>query len=266
MTLAVAEQRAGADARIAHHHRFDPFRARCSARMPVTSRLSFRPVTRRKPSRSRLPRSPVRQGCSARRAVKISLHDGRPAHHHLAVLDADIEAGQRLAHRSRLAASRPVDGDDRAAFGQAIAFMHGDAEVPGPLGQRRRDRRAADRDEAQALRRSLAPRLELGDPGREQLRDEHRRRRAPLLELVEHVGRATSADALRDGGGKMRPRADKHRHADGGDGLEQQRERQDRQMEIARGCFDRLGERRACQSICSRPRRTPFGRPVLPDV
>ena len=128
----------------------------------VTSRLSFRPVTERKPSWSTLPRSPVRHGASARGAVQIAVHDGRSAHDDLAVLDAYIEAGQRLAHGSRLAPPWPVHGHDRAAFGEAIAFMHGDAELPGARGQSLRDAaRRRPRRSASFPARALVARLEL---------------------------------------------------------------------------------------------------------
>ena len=41
----------------------------------------------------------------------------------------------------------------------------------------------------------------------------------------------------------MRPRANQNRHANGGNGLEQQREGQDRQVKIALTRLDRRGER-----------------------
>ena len=147
----MTEHRAGGDARIAHHHCLDPFRRNVPARRGdeeiVLSSGDREIAVAVDAAEIAGPPRWLRR----RARMQISRHDRRSADHHLALLDPHIEAGQRLANGSRLAAPRPVDGYDRAAFGQAIAFMHGDAELPGPCGQRLRNGCAADRDKAQAF-------------------------------------------------------------------------------------------------------------------
>src|SRR3546814_1090965 len=86
------------------------------------------------------------------RAVVIAKADRGTAHDDLAIgRNADLAAGQWPANAAGTTPARPVDGNHRAAFGQAIALMHRDAERPGLLGQRRRHGGATHGDEAQAV-------------------------------------------------------------------------------------------------------------------
>src|SRR5512142_972140 len=101
MTHAMAEQHAGGNARIAHHHGLDPFGRDVPPRR-YDEQIVF-------PSRDRDEAvivaiaeiaSPPRRFDAW--TVKIALHDRRSAHDDLAVYDAYIEAAEGLAHGSRL--------------------------------------------------------------------------------------------------------------------------------------------------------------------
>src|SRR5690348_1140292 len=122
MSHAMAEQNAGGNARIAHHHGLDPFGR------DVTTRRGDEQIVF--PSRDRDEAVLVAMAEIAsppRRfdawSVKIALHDRRSAHDDLAVFNTYIQAAEGLAHGSRFAATWSVHCDHRAAFGEAIAFM-----------------------------------------------------------------------------------------------------------------------------------------------
>ena len=76
--------------------------------------------------------------------------------------------------------------------------MHRNAELPSTRGQSFRNARAADGDEAQALRRANFSRLELRDESGQQLRDEHGGGRLHGLECREQVGRPAGPDIFGD--------------------------------------------------------------------
>src|SRR5689334_2930878 len=110
MTHAMAEQHAGGNACIAHHHGLDPFGRdvpprRCDEQIVFPSRDRDEAVI---VAMAEIAGPPRRFDAWL---VKIALHDGRPAHDDLAVFDAYIDAAEGLAHRSRLAATWPVHGD-----------------------------------------------------------------------------------------------------------------------------------------------------------
>ena len=89
MRLAMAEHGRGRNPRIAQHHGLDPFRRDVPPRRGDDQSV-LASVDREIPVSIELAEiagPPRRLGASV---VKIALHDGRPAHHHLAVLDAHV--------------------------------------------------------------------------------------------------------------------------------------------------------------------------------
>ena len=82
------------------------------------------------------------------------------------------------------------DGHDRAAFGQAIAFMHGDAELPGTCGKRLRDAVRRRRRRSAGFRGKHALGFELGNEPARSMRHQHGRRRLPAFERATHVSGA----------------------------------------------------------------------------
>ena len=121
--------------------------------------------------------------------------------------------------------------------------MRGDAELPSSCGKRLRNRCAADCDKAQAFWGKHALGFELGNPASEELRHQHCRRRLPAFERATHVCGAARAEIMDEGGGEMRACTNQDRHANGGDGLKEQRERQDREVKIALPRLDRRSKR-----------------------
>ena len=70
---------------------------------------------------------------------QITLHHVRPLHvQRAAVIDAGhrlqhlFNAGQKLADRADLAGHGHIDGNDRRAFGHAVALQNADAEFLNP--------------------------------------------------------------------------------------------------------------------------------------
>ena len=115
----------------------------------VTISSFFRPVTRRKPSSSSSPRSPVRSQPSSSERLRRGGLVLPVAGEHVRALDQDLavlgdphaDAGQRLPHGADLVAGRLVHHRGGRRLGQAVALQDGQAdpaeEVAQPLAERR---------------------------------------------------------------------------------------------------------------------------------
>src|SRR5581483_10033035 len=88
---------------------------------------------------------------SVRGRADVAGRNDVAAHEDLAVGgDSQIDAGQRLTHRSGPQMERMVEGDDRRGLGQAVALRDEEAECAPELLEARLQRRAAD-DQADEL-------------------------------------------------------------------------------------------------------------------
>ena len=143
---------------------------------------------------------------------------------------------QRAADAPDAVRRRRVQRDHRCALGQAVALVDGNAERHGPLEQIDRDAGAAHRDEAQTVRNRRA--LPRGRHQRVQhLGNEDDRRRAPARDAAGERGDVESGRTPEADGRERRDRhagAREQRCIQAGDVLQERRERQHAQMQVAR--------------------------------
>ena len=191
----------------------------------MTSRLSFllKPTgTRFDRQNAEVARSPSPVCALAPRLARIALHD-RPPRRRPARRLQHIREPQPGALPAVPGFRHPgtIERHDRAAFGQAVAFMRRDAEIPCALERDPPQSRAPPTATKRRLSgASLAVGLELCDPTRQQLRHQNHRCRSPPRHFVRQIGRPTSSKTFCDRGRKMSSCSDQHRHADCADGFQ----------------------------------------------
>ena len=150
---------------------------------PVTIVSHLRPITVRRPSSSRRPRSPVRSASHSPTTVgpemRISPSCG----------DGQAGAGQRAAGGLEVAGLGERDG--RARLGEAVGLGDGEAGVGGAAHQRRRHRAAAEQHAPQPRARAAAG----VEDAREHRRDERDERDVALAQLPARCASASNGSS-----------------------------------------------------------------------
>ena len=168
-----------------------------------------------------------REGIVAGRGLPGVAEEGASAHGQFAVFDEQFGVAERTTNAVGVVAGA-VDRQHRAAFGQAVALVGGNAEGARTGQQFRGDAGAADGNELQRGRRLAARETEVSRPGLEQFGHQDDAAGAGFPDLAVERCRVETLPA---GPAEFGQRRQIHRHAaqqrriDAGDVFQQQGQR-----------------------------------------